>query len=54
MVDRFSDRLFVYRREGAGYVLYSVGRDGKDDGGRTQEEDTKHTGHWDIVVRAEK
>jgi hypothetical protein len=53
LLDRFADRPFVYRREGAGYVLYSVGPDGKDDGGRSREEDTKHTGRWDIVVRAE-
>ena len=52
--DRFSDRPLVYRREGVGYVLYSVGPDGKDDGGRTREEDVKHMGRWDIVVRAEK
>ncbi|MBI2301159.1 MAG: hypothetical protein HYU66_19805 [Armatimonadetes bacterium] len=32
---------FRYRREGAGYVLWSVGPDGKDDGGRPIDDTTK-------------
>ena len=31
--DGFADAPLKYRREGAGYVLYSVGKDEKDDGG---------------------
>jgi hypothetical protein len=31
--DFFSGGKLVYRREGNGYVLYSVGRNGRDDGG---------------------
>ena len=31
--DIFSEAPLKYRREGTGYVLYSVGRDGEDDGG---------------------
>jgi hypothetical protein len=32
-VDPFSDQPFRYRRRGTTYLLYSVGPDGKDDGG---------------------
>ena len=32
-IDPFSDKPVVYRREGEGYVLYSVGPDFNDDGG---------------------
>lgn len=34
IIDPFSGRELVYKREGERYRLYSVGRDGKDDGGR--------------------
>ena len=50
-VDGFIDAPFHYRREGKGYVLYSVDADGKDNGGL----DRKAAGEgkeWDIVVRA--
>ena len=32
--DVFSGGPFRYKREGAGYLLYTVGPIGKDDGGR--------------------
>jgi hypothetical protein len=32
--DPFSGEPYLYRREGAGYVLYSVGMNGVDDGGK--------------------
>jgi len=32
-LDPFSNRPFIYRPEGTGFKLYSVGPDGKDDGG---------------------
>ncbi|MFZ5828591.1 MAG: hypothetical protein ACOY3P_00815, partial [Planctomycetota bacterium] len=34
-LDPFTDRPFVYKRaaDGAGYLLYSVGANGRDDGG---------------------
>ncbi|KKK93223.1 hypothetical protein LCGC14_2695040, partial [marine sediment metagenome] len=45
--DRFSGKPLVYRRTGTGYVLYSVGSNGEDDGGKEDEDgDTD-----DIVVR---
>jgi hypothetical protein len=34
-LDPFSGRPLVYRREGAGFILYSFGRDGVDHGGKT-------------------
>jgi hypothetical protein len=38
--DPFSGKAFVYRRKGAGFVLYSIGEDLKDNGG-TQPETAK-------------
>lgn len=32
-MDTYSGKLFVYKRKGEGYLLYSVGADGKDNGG---------------------
>jgi hypothetical protein len=50
--DGFAENAsFHYRREGKGYVLYSVGDDGKDDGGRDRKSAGKGEG-WDSVVRA--
>jgi hypothetical protein len=51
--DGFADDApFHYRREGSGYVLYSVGDDGKDDGGLDRKEAAKAgVNGWDIVVR---
>jgi hypothetical protein len=50
--DRFTGKLLLYRKEGGGYVLYSAGRNLKDDGGKDQEDDDPNTG--DIVVRIER
>jgi hypothetical protein len=36
--DPFSGKPFHYRREGDGFVLWSVGPDGDDDGGKTAKE----------------
>ena len=33
-IDPFTDKPLIYRRKGAGFVVYSVDKDGKDDGGR--------------------
>jgi hypothetical protein len=49
--DGFAEAPFHYQRAGKGYVLYSVGPDGKDDGGRDRKSAAKGEG-WDIVVRA--
>jgi hypothetical protein len=34
--DPFSGRPLLYRSEGAGFIIYSVGFDQKDDGGISQ------------------
>jgi len=40
-----------YRQEGDGYLLYSVGPNGKDDGGTTRD-DAEEDEDWDdLVVR---
>jgi hypothetical protein len=48
-VDPFSGKDYVYRREGKGYIVYSVGQDGVDSGGK---EDTPCTP--DIVVECSR
>lgn len=49
--DWFADGPFVYKREGDGYVLYSVGENAQDDGGKTSDDGEEFD---DLVVRAEK
>lgn len=44
--DLFTGRPIVYRREGKGYIMYSVGENTIDDGGKDRSEDVD-----DIVVR---
>jgi hypothetical protein len=46
--DLYTEQPLHYRREDAGFLLYSVGRNGVDDGGRTF--DSKPTGD-DIVLK---
>jgi hypothetical protein len=49
--DIFNDGELLYRPEGAGYVLYSVGVNGHDDGAKTGN-DRKADEDWDdLVVR---
>jgi hypothetical protein len=45
--DPFSDDPLLYRPEGDGFVLYSVGPDQKDNGGSPKQEKQKED--WDIV-----
>ena len=47
--DLFAEGPLTYRRVGKGYLLYSVGENMKDDGGR--EDEAKEFD--DIAVRAE-
>ena len=49
--DRFSDTDYIYRPEGSGYILYSVGRNGKDDGGKSTNNDPPDPDGDDIVIR---
>jgi hypothetical protein len=46
--DLFSGKGLIYKREGLGYLLYSVGPDEKDDGGRGRDDDPPGD---DIAVR---
>lgn len=46
--DFFSGSKPHYRREGTGYLLYSVGPNGKDDGGKGHE-DRENDEEWDDV-----
>jgi hypothetical protein len=47
--DPFSGKSFIYRKDGAGFVLYSWGEDLKDDGGAPPPPDSVKKG--DIVVK---
>ena len=47
--DRFNEADLHYRRQGAGFLLYSVGMNGKDDQGRSME-DRKKGEDWDDLV----
>ena len=50
--DIFSDADLHYTREGDGYLLYSVGVNGKDDGGKGCDDRTEAGEDWDdLVVR---
>lgn len=49
-IDPFSGAPLVYQRTAEGFTLYSVGRDGEDNGG--QSRDTRHSDrNYDEVVR---
>jgi hypothetical protein len=52
--DVFNGGALRYINQDGGYVLYSVGRNGKDDGGRSADEDKEDKGWDDIVVRMPK
>jgi hypothetical protein len=48
--DLFTDGPLVYRKTQKGYLLYSLGPNMKDDGGKTMEESQES---FDIVVKVE-
>jgi hypothetical protein len=48
--DVFDDADLRYRREGAGFVLYSIGINQRDDGGKTYE-DRKKDETWEALVK---
>jgi hypothetical protein len=49
--DLFSGKPLIYKPEAGGYLLYSVGVNGKDDGGRTFDDAPPGD---DLVVRMPK
>ena len=57
-LDRFSGEPLRYRREGGGYVLYSVASDLDDDGGSAQRQVQDRRRGWhldgDMVWRVER
>jgi len=52
-VDPFSGKPLVYKQEGAGFILYSIGENMKDDGGKPEPCDAtpgvKEKKEWDLV-----
>ena len=48
--DLFTDGPLVYKKTATGFLLYSLGPNMKDDGGRTVEDDMVN---FDIVVKVE-
>jgi hypothetical protein len=53
LTDPFSGKPFIYRRTAGGYLLYSVGPDGVDDGGRViYASALKETSAGDLVAGA--
>ena len=49
-LDRFSGKPLLYKPKADGYVIYSVGPNLKDDGGKSEEEDPQN---YDIRVKAD-
>jgi len=50
--DIFNASELHYRQEGGGYLLYSVGINGKDDGGKGYDDRKNGAEDWDdLVVR---
>jgi hypothetical protein len=49
--DLFNDADLHYRQQGGGYLLYSVGSNGRDDGGRSYDDRKKGEDWDDVVVR---
>ncbi len=53
--DRFNDGDLHYSLQGGGYLLYSVGPNGKDDGGKGIEDSKEGSKRWDdIAIRITK
>lgn len=52
--DPFSGQPLRYRRLNHGYVLYSVGTDGLDDGGRPRDFSNRQQKTWDIPFTVER
>ena len=49
--DAFTSAEFRYRRTPDGYLLYSFGRNGQDDGGRDQWDEDEQTFFDDVVIQ---
>lgn len=53
-VDPFTGRPLVYRRQGDGYVVYSVGSNGRDDGGKLAPREGPDDIAWTVSGREGK
>ena len=53
-LDLFGDGDFRYRREDDGYLVYSIGPNGKDDGGRNYMQDNEHWYEDESATEEEK
>lgn len=52
--DPFDDQPMRYKKLGKGYVLYSIGEDLTDDGGKEQPAPTNNSDRYDITFTVEK
>jgi len=52
--DPLSGKALIYKRQGKGFVLYSVGKDMKDDGGKPLSDGRSGPSKGDIAWRVEK
>ena len=46
-VDPFSGKGMIYRKDGRGFIVYSIGQNGKDDGGPNKTRDSDDIG-WSL------
>ncbi len=52
--DPFDDQPLRYKKLAHGYVVYSIGPDFTDDGGKEKPSDAKDTDHYDITFTVER
>lgn len=52
--DPFDGRPLRYKKQAKGYVIYSIGEDFTDDGGREQPAEATHSFHYDITFTVDK
>jgi hypothetical protein len=52
--DPFDDQPLRFKKLARGYVVYSIGPDFTDDGGKEKPADAKDTDHYDITFTVER
>ena len=52
--DPFDEQPLRYKKLARGYVVYSIGRDFADDGGKEKTADAKESDHYDITFFVER
>jgi len=53
-IDPFDDQPLRYKKLARGYVVYSIGPNFTDDGGKEKPADAKDTDHYDITFTVER